>query len=76
MSDAGAKQLAENGDVKMPMDATPTATFKVVPAELFLRLTKTDFRDRSSERDSRQRSNTPASSPGYPIAEEVFGNSG
>ena len=76
MPNAGAEQLAEDGDVKVPMDALPTATLKVIPAEFFLSLTKTDFHDRASECYSQQRPNPPASSPWYPIAEEVFGDTG
>lgn len=76
MPNAGAEQLAEDGDVKMSMDTLPAATFKVIPAEFFLGLTKTDFHDRASECYSQQRPNAPASSPWYPIAEEVFGDTG
>lgn len=76
MPNAGTEQLAENGDVKMSMDALPAATLKVVPAELFFGFTKTDFDDRASECDAQQRPHTPASSPWYPIAEEVFGDTG
>lgn len=72
MADARTEQLAENRHVEMPMNASPTAAFKVVPAKLFLSFTKADFDHCPCESHSQQTSEVPAESARHPVTQEVL----
>lgn len=54
----------------MSVDALPTATLKMIPAEFFLCLTKTDLHRRAGKGNTQQAANVPAFATWNTVAEE------
>lgn len=72
LPDSCAEQSAENRHVQMTMDAPPTPTLEVIPAEFFLHLAETAFHRPPPKRHPQQVAQRPTVSARNSVAEEIL----
>ncbi len=72
LTNAGTEQLAQNGHIKVSMDASPTAAFEVIQTKLFFRFSKAVFHGPASKGDSQNFSQRPTVASRYTVRQKVL----
>lgn len=72
LANSRAKQLAQDRDVQMPMDAAPTATLEVIQTEFLFGLAKAVLDRPPPKCDSQKLSQRPTIATGHAVGEKVL----